>query len=504
MFDTAELGQSVAKAEFKKRERELRGELLELQYRTLECARFPVLIDFAGVDGAGKSTTVNILNKWMDPRWVRTVGYLEPTEEERWRPRFWRYWRDLPPKGRTGLYLSGRYSRPLLKRVYGGLDESAFDERLAEIIRFENALADDGVLILKFWMHLSRDRLKQRLESLSADEVLSYKVGESDWRNHEHYEDFIAAAEKIITRTNRAAAPWYIVEGADENFRHLAVGGILVSELRRHLEVQQARQSRDHHADTPIVAESVPGTDPETGRRLTVFHRMDLSLSVSRKQYKKKLKMDQARLGELARRATAEGLSTVLVFEGPDAAGKGGAIRRTVWGLDARTYRVHQFAAPTEEERAHHYLWRFWRRLPRSGHVAIFDRSWYGRVLVERMEGFATEEEWRRAYNEINDFEHQITDRGMLLMKFWLHISKEEQLNRFHQRAESAYKHWKLTDEDWRNRERWDDYEVAGHDMVQYTSTKTAPWILVEGEDKHFARLKVIGSLCEHLEEHLG
>jgi polyphosphate kinase 2 (PPK2 family) len=190
----------------------------------------------------------------------------------------------------------------------------------------------------------------------------------------------------------------------------------------------------------------------------------------------------------------------VLVFEGPDAAGKGGAIRRTVWGLDARTYRVHQFAAPTEEERAQHYLWRFWRRLPRAGHVVIFDRSWYGRVLVERTEGFASEDEWRRAYNEINDFEWQITDRGMLLMKFWLHVSKEEQLVRFRQRAESAYKHWKLTDEDWRNRERWDDYAVAAHDMIQYTSTRGAPWILVEGDDKHYARLKVIDALVEHLE----
>jgi polyphosphate kinase 2 (PPK2 family) len=175
-----------------------------------------------------------------------------------------------------------------------------------------------------------------------------------------------------------------------------------------------------------------------------------------------------------------------------------------VWGLDARTYRVHQFAAPTEEERAHHHLWRFWRRLPRAGHVAIFDRSWYGRVLVERTEGFASEDEWRRAYNEINDFEWQITDRGMLLMKFWLHVSKEEQLVRFRQRAESAYKHWKLTDEDWRNREHWDDYALAAHDMIQYTSTRPAPWILVEGDNKHYARLKVIDALVDHLEEKLG
>ncbi len=502
MFDTAELGQSVPKAEYKEREHALRGELLELQYRTLEFARFPVLIDFAGVDGAGKSSTVNILNKWLDPRWVHTIGYREPSAEARARPRFWRYWRDLPPKGRTGVSLSGRYSRPLLKRVYDEIDEAEFDDRLGEINRFETALADDGALLLKFWMHLSRDRQEQRLEALGADPARSYMVSEQDWKNHENYETFVAVAERIITRTNRATAPWYIVEGADENFRHLRVGEILATELRRHLEQQERLAARERDRDDH--RESATDGAAEPTRHLTVLDRLDLSLEVPRKTYKKKLKKRQLRLGELARRATAEGLSTVLVFEGPDAAGKGGAIRRTVWSLDARTYRVHQFAAPTEEERAHHYLWRFWRRLPRAGHVAVFDRSWYGRVLVERTEGFATEDEWRRAYNEINDFEWQMTDRGILLMKFWLHISKDEQLRRFRQRAESAYKHWKLTDEDWRNRERWDDYAVAAHDMIQYTSTQTAPWILVEGENKHHARLKVIESVCDHLEEKLG
>src|SRR6056297_2750226 len=337
MFDTAELGQSVAKAEFKEREKALRGELLELQYRTLELARFPVIVDFAGVDGAGKSTTVNILNKWMDPRFVRTIGYQDPSEEERARPRFWRYWLDLPPKGRTGLFLSGRYSRPLLQRVYGELDESAFDDRLGEIIRFENALGDDGALILKFWMHLSRDRQKERLEALSADPALAYKVGEQDWRNHENYDTFVAAAEKIITRTNRALAPWYIVEGAEENFRHLRVGEILAAELRRHLEQHERQAARERQAEPAVTSREESEEDP--ARRLTVFDRLDLSLALPRRDYKKQLKKRRARLGELARQATAEGLSTVLVFEGPDAAGKGGAIRRTVWGLDARTCR---------------------------------------------------------------------------------------------------------------------------------------------------------------------
>jgi polyphosphate:AMP phosphotransferase len=499
VFDTAELGQSLPKAEFKKRELDLRASLLKLQYQALEMARFPVIIDFAGVDGAGKGTTMNMLDKWMDPRWIRAIGYQPPTRLERAKPRFWRYWRDLPPSGRIGVYLSGRYSAPLLKRVYGEIDDSEFDDRLGEIIRFENTLAEDGALILKFWMHLSRDAQKERLEALSADPMLSWQVKEKDWRNHENYDAFIDAAEKIITRTNRAAAPWVIVEGVDPRYRHIRVGEVIRAEFERHIAI---------HENSPT--QSSPPTpelrSPEAGhhsRPLTIFDNLDLTADVKNGEYRKRKKKLQAKLGELGRKANEQGQSTVLVFEGPDAAGKGGSIRRTVWSLDARTYRIYQFAAPTDIERAHHYLWRFWSKLPQAGHVSIFDRSWYGRVLVERTEGFATEDEWRRAFNEINDFESQIVDRGILLLKFWLHISKEEQLKRFNERAESPYKHWKLTDEDWRNREQWDQYEIAAHDMVQFTSTRAAPWILVEGDSKHYARVKVLQTLCDALEERI-
>lgn len=490
MFDAAELGQRVSGREFKERQLELRTKLLTLQYRTRELERFPVLIDFAGVEGAGKTTTINMLNMWMDPRWIRTTGYQAPTRAELARPRFWRYWRDLPPKGRLGLFLSGRYSRPLLGRVYDHIDDLEFDKRLSEIIRFENALVDDGALVLKFWMHLGASQQEKRLRKLEADPLRSYQVNEEDWRNHEHYDDFIATAEQLITRTNRIGAPWHIVEGGNENYRHLRVGEIIANELSRHLEIQE----KDAANATPPVRVA----NPDTPQVATVFDALDLALAVPKNEYKKKLKTYQSQLGELGRNAQDKGVSTVLVFEGPDASGKGGAIRRTVWSLDARSYTVHQFAAPTEEERAHHYLWRFWKRLPRAGQVAVFDRSWYGRVLVERAEGFATEMEWRRAYNEINDFEHQIVDHGILLLKFWLHIDEDEQLVRFKKREKSPYKHWKLTEEDWRNREMWEAYQQYGQDIIQYTSTRKAPWILVESNNKAYARLKVLRTLVEH------
>ena len=491
MFDAAELGQRVDQAEFKERELELRTKLLTLQYRARELERFPILIDFAGVEGAGKTTTINMLNMWMDPRWIRTTGYQPPTPFEAARPRFWRYWRDMPPKGRIGLFLSGRYSRPLLGRVYDDIGEHEFDMRLSEIIRFENALVDDGALLLKFWMHLSASQQEERFRELEADPLHRYRVSEEDWRNHEHYDDFIAAAEDLITRTNKAGAAWHIVEGGNENYRHLRVGEIIAGELSRHLDVQE-QEAAQQQAPVRIATTDTPHVT-------TVFDALDLSLSIPKKEGRKKLKAYQARLGELGRKAHEEGISTVLVFEGPDASGKGGAIRRTIWSLDARSYDVYQFAAPTEEERAHHYLWRFWRELPRAGHVSVFDRSWYGRVLVERAEGFASRMEWRRAYNEINDFEHQIVDHGTLLLKFWLHIDEDEQLARFKKRETSPYKHWKLTDEDWRNRELWESYEQFGQDVVQYTSTKKAPWILVEGNNKAYARLKVLKTLIDHL-----
>ncbi len=493
MFDTAELGQAVPAAEFNQREEALRTRLLLLQHEVLSRAAFPVLIDFAGVNGAGKGTTVNMLNKWMDPRWLRTVGYRPRTGEERARPRFWRYWRDLPPKGRIGLFLSGRYSRPLLDYVAGELDDAGFDRKLGEIIRFEDALVDDGALILKFWMHLSGAQQRERLEALEADPLHRYRVTEKDWENQRRYEDFVAAAEKIITRTNRAGAEWNIVEGLDPNHRHLHVGEIIAAELERHLAADVPGSAPDR--ERPTV--TTPG-------KRTVFDTLDNDKSVTPQRYRTRRKKAQARLGALGKRAFDAGQSTVLVFEGPDAAGKGGAIRRTVWSLDARSYRVHQFSAPSDVERAHHYLWRFWRRLPLAGHVAVFDRSWYGRVLVERAEGFASEAEWRRAYNEINDFEQQLVDHGTVLLKFWLHISKDEQLKRFKKREKSPYKKWKLTDEDWRNRELFEVYEQLGHDVLQYTSTQDAPWIVVEANDKRFARLKVLDTIADHLEAKLA
>jgi polyphosphate:AMP phosphotransferase len=398
-----------------------------------------------------------------------------------------------------------------LRRVYEKDDLATFDDRLDRILAFEKALADDGALILKFWMHLSHNAQERRLKKLEKDPLTSWRVTPKDWEHWHIYGRFEAAAERTIMRTSTGTAPWTIVEGVDPNFRSLTVGEIIRDEVAKHLEEvrnkalvleELAAASESHiaeqQADEVSAAADTPVVAPLKGA--TVLSSLDMTQHLNKNDYKKQLRESQARLNQLHRQALKKKISTIMMFEGPDAAGKGGAIRRVTAALDARHYRVLPIAAPTDEEQAHHYLWRFWRHLARAGRINIFDRSWYGRVLVERVEGFATEDEWKRAFAEINEFEEQLTDHGILLLKYWVHIDKDEQLERFKAREQTPHKRWKLTEEDWRNREKWDEYEWAVNDIVEHTSTHTAPWVLVEGNDKRFSRIKVISTFCDRLE----
>ncbi len=506
MFQTAELGQKLSKREFKQKELLLWENLLSLQQKLRLEGKFPVLVDFAGVRGAGKGTSVNLLNKWMDARWIVTHAFTEPSDEERERPTFWRFWRQMPPKGQIGIHMSGRYSRPLLDFVYGRISQVEFTHELDRINGFEKALADDGTMVLKFWMHISRDVQKSRLELLENDPLRSWRMLPEDWKHWEMYDKFIEAAERIISYTNTGHAPWEIIEGEDSNYRGLRVGEVFQLALERHLMTQQIRQKfltemreEVHNKAADVIASDGNGRPP-----LTIMDGLDLSHSLGKKEYREELAFYKARLAGLFQKAAQKKISTTLVFEGPDAGGKGGAIRQITSVLDARFYKVYPFAAPTDIENAHHYLWRFWSCIPRAGRMTIFDRSWYGRVLVERIERFAGDDEWRRAYSEINDFEDQMIEHGIVLLKFWMHISKEEQLKRFKSREETPHKRWKLCDEDWRNRERWDEYSLAAHEMIQQTSVRKSPWILIENENKRYGRIKVIKTVCEALERAVG
>ena len=517
MFEAAELESAITKAQYKARAPRLRTDLLDAQRRLREHGRFPVIIVFAGVDGAGKSETVNLLNEWMDPRWLVTTAFGDPSDEESERPLFWRYWRALPPRGRVGLYLSTWYSPPLLNRVYRQIKIAEFDEALSRIVQFEQALSDDGALILKFWMHLGRDAHKKRLKKLQRSKLTRWRVSKLQWRHWKMGDKFVAAGERIIEQTSTGQAPWTIVEGFDERYRTITIVTAIRDAIEGRLRAAGASASQAPRAAGtkmsatagPAPADASSATSPveKTVHRppdaRMILEHLDMTQKIDKKDFSRKLEERQGRLNRLHRRSVTRGLSTILVFEGWDASGKGGAIRRVTTALDARGSRVVPIAAPNDEERAHHYLWRFWRHLPRAGVVTVFDRSWYGRVLVERVEGFAAPVDWQRAYHEINAFEEQLADHGIVLVKFWMHVTPDEQLRRFKDRERAAFKRWKLTDEDWRNRERWNDYARAVNEMVERTSTHFAPWTLVEANDKCFARIKVLDTVNKSLEKAL-
>lgn len=492
MFESAELDHDVSKAVYRREEPRLRQALLDAQNELLAGKRFATLILISGVEGAGKGEIVNQLNEWMDPRHIQVHAFREPSDEEAERPQMWRFWRVLPPKGKIGIFFGAWHTQPILDRVVGHIKTAEYDRRISEIQRMEQMLCDEGVLLLKFWFHLSKKQQKKRLKQLSRDPHTSWRVTRFEWKLFKHYDDFTAICEPFIRRTSSSQAPWIPVPGADPQYRSLAVGRTLLAALRERLDDKPVARVPDR---TPPL---LPAFD-----RVNVIRALDLNQEMSRDEYKKEYEKLQGRLHLLSLHPRFNEISVVAVFEGNDAAGKGGAIRRVTRSLDARRYQTVSIAAPTEEERAQPYLWRFWRQVPRRGTLGIFDRSWYGRVLVERVEGFCSEADWMRAYGEINEFEQELVRHDIVVVKFWLAIDKDEQYRRFKEREKVGYKRFKITDEDWRNRKKWDAYERAVCDMVDRTSTTVAPWTLVEANNKYYARIKVLKTLCDAIEDAL-
>jgi len=494
MFESAELGHRIDKAEYDEVEPQLRVQLLDAQFELLDRKAFAVVVLVNGIDGAGRGETVNLLNAWMDPRHIETSAFDAPDAEEAERPFMWRFWRALPPRGKIGILFGNWYTEPIRGRVSGGSKKAELDQRLDEIRRFETMLVREGVLLVKFWFHLSRQGQKKRLKALEKDPLTRWRVTRQDWRTYERYDRYREVAEHVVRHSSSGDAPWVVVDGADPRFRALLVGRTLLDAIRKRLDVA-ARNWAPRQTAPPLP----PAIDD-----VNLLNRLRLDRTLDPGTYAELRERYQGKLALLMRGDGFRERSLVLVFEGVDAAGKGGAIRRVTAALDARLYRVVPVAAPTEEERAQPYLWRFWRHVPRRGKVAIFDRSWYGRVLVERVEDFCSPADWMRAYSEINDFEDQLASAGAIVVKFWLQIGKDEQLARFRERENAAHKRFKITADDWHNRERWDEYVRAVCDMADRTSTGTAPWTLVEAEHKHFARVKVLRTICDRLERELA
>jgi polyphosphate:AMP phosphotransferase len=486
MFQIAEIGATLPDAAFERMQSKLRLDMIRLQQKARAQGR-PALIILNGVRGAGVIDTVNLLNTWMDPRWISTIAFDTPSDEERERPLFWRYWRSLPAAGSIGLYLGGWYSEPIAARCDGTMSAAAFKARLKQINAFEDALAAEGAMILKFWLHVSEPQQRKILPRVNRDPLIGFRASDNTWVTPKNYTTFTNVSAQAIRATSDENRPWFVVEGTDDNYRRASVLSALSSRL-------------DKHCKAPPQPGIRKGPRKAKRNYLKAVAQPD---AMSDEAYVKAFHKEQMRLHDLQFEARKKGISTVIAFEGWDAAGKGGAIRRLTYALNARDYKIVPISAPNEEERKYHYLWRFWRQLGRAGDMTVFDRSWYGRVLVERVEKLIDKATLARAYDEINDFERQLWERGHIIVKFWLHITKDEQKRRFKERKNTPYKTWKLTEDDHRNRKKWAAYEHAVNDMLENTSTSTAPWTLIGANDKQHTRIKVLQAVSSAMEEAL-
>ncbi len=510
LFDAFESKDTVDDVTYERRIAKLRADLLDVQHDVLARKTFPVIVLINGVEGAGKGETVNLLHEWMDPRHIQAFAFDEPSESERARPAMWRFWRAQPSKGRIGVFFGNWYTHPIIARVEKAMTVASLDKHIERIAALEDLLEKDGGLLLKFWFHLGKTAQKKRLIALEKDKRTSWRVTPLDWKRFKDYDAYAKVSEHVLRHTS--VVPWHIVNGFDANKRSLEVGELLLSAMRRKLsedDSARAEEARASGAQKRTPAASAPASkkghaEPKpASEHLSILRHRSFEERLSKEHYDEKIEKAQRHLNELSRDPVfAKKRACVVVFEGNDAAGKGGAIRRVTAALDARQYHVIPIAAPTSEERSYPYLWRFWNHLPARGNFTIFDRSWYGRVLVERVEGFARTDEWQRAYHEIEAFERDMTGHGIVVVKFWLAVTKEEQLRRFNEREKTRFKRFKITDDDWRNRKKWDAYEAAACDMIARTSG-VAPWHVIEANDKHLARVRIVKTIGDTINEAL-
>lgn len=532
MLDQIDLDRRIEKEEYRRRLPALQAQLFAMEQALLE-TRIPVVIVFEGWAGTSKIGTIGVLMRRLDPRGLRVHSITPPRTSEAQYPWLHRFWLKIPSYGQIAIFDRSWYREVLATRAGKKLDAAAWRERCEDIGAFERQLADDGAVIVKFWLHIARKEQRRRFRELESDPITAWQVTEEDRWQQRHYKRVRRAVEDLLVRTDTPYAPWIVLPATDPRYAQIAMFEAVVAALGHRLGIDptaptlanediadEGGSARRHHLDrlrgegpgdlTPPIAEtSAPDTPtPETSAALYaapgILSRVDLSRRIDGAAYDRDLARLQAKLRLLGFQVYLRKRPVALVFEGWDAAGKGGAIHRITAEIDPRSYVVHPIAAPAGDDRARHYLYRFWRRLPARGQIAIFDRSWYGRVLVERVEGFARPDEWRRAYAEINEFERQLVAGGAIICKFWMHISPAEQLRRFEERQASAIKAWKLTAEDWRNREKWADYEQAADEMLLRTSTPVAPWTVVASEDKRFGRIEALRAVVRRLEDELG
>lgn len=494
MLKKLDLKKSLEKTEYKRQIEVLEGKLGKLQ-RECKDLGIPVMIAFEGYGAAGKGVQIGKLIQALDPRGFEVYAVNEDEEDDRFYPFLWRFWKKIPSSGRIVIYDSSWYRKALADRF----DNKTKEEEMASVFRsirsFEKQLTDDGMVIIKLFLAIDKKEQKKRFEKLLKSRETAWRVSKGDLKRNEKFKEYEAINEEMLVETDTDYAPWDLIEAVDRRYATVKIYSIVIQKLEK--KIREVREKKDETDQKESVS------NMEEGYGESILEKADLTLSYTKAEYKKRLKKLQKKIEKLHNELYRRRIPVVLGFEGWDAGGKGGAIKRLTEHMDPRGYVVHPTASPNDTEKAHHYLWRFWTDMPKAGHVTIFDRTWYGRVMVERIEGFCSEQEWKRAYGEINDMEQDLTEAGAIVIKFWMQIDKDEQEKRFRAREENPEKQWKITDEDWRNREKWEQYEEAVQEMLMRTSTQNAPWVVVEGNCKYYARIKVLETVVNAIERRL-
>ena len=490
MFEHIDLNKKLSKEAYKLQIVQLEEKLASLQQKIKEL-KIPVVIVTEGWSSSGKGSAISKILNPLDPRYFNVYSMRRRYENPSMRPFLWAFWIRLPQKGRITLF-DRSWCRGLLPDANTitawKLTETESKHYYDDVNAFEQQLSDDGMVIIKFFLHISQNEQRKRFKELEKNASTRWRIDEKDWEQNSHYEDYLTCFKSMIQNTDKGSNLWTIVEAEDHRFAAIKMLNVIIERLEAKIAEQKTDTLREHTQKT---------------QQISILSSIDLGQTISEDDYRKQLKVYQRKISDLAYKLYDRRRAVVIVYEGWDASGKGGNIKRIVQEVDPRGYEVVPIGVPTEEELSHHYLWRFYRKLPKDGHIAIFDRSWYGRILVERVEGFCTATEWMRAYKEINDMERHCINHGIIILKFWMHIDADEQLRRFKAREQNLLKQYKITEEDWRNREKWELYEEATNEMLFRTSTHNAPWIIVESNCKKYARIKTLKILTNELEHQL-
>lgn len=455
----------------------------------LKAKKLPVVVLFEGWGASGIGTTLGKVIQNMDPRFYTVETMNKITEEEARKPFLYRHFLKIPENGMATFYDHGWMNDVIKDYIHHNISKQEYQSRLQSIQNFERTLVDNGYLVIKFFFHISKEDQSKRMKRLLKHKNTKWRVSDDDLWQNKHYEEYLDLYNEYMNQTNPAYAPWYVIDATNKKLVQLQVLETLMSCIQNRL---------DHEKEDAEIIDNIYPL-----RKTIKLNDYDLSVSIKEETYRKELKKCRKKLRKLHNIIYRKKIPVIIAYEGWDAAGKGGNIKRVTSGLDPRGYTVYPIAAPDKSELNRHYLWRFYKRLPKDGHVAIFDRTWYGRVMVERLEGFCSENDWQRAYNEMNEFEKELANWGAIVIKFWVQIDNQTQLERFTERQNTPEKQWKITDEDWRNREKWDLYEEAITEMLQKTNTEFAPWYVLESVDKKYARIKAMQIVINEIEKRL-